>query len=136
MRDSPAQIWLELVALAADLIAWTQHQAFTGTAARCWEPIRLRLRLLASPAGSCAPAAANGFDYHAAGTATIICSPDLLGSTRSHPDPRLNPTTRTGHPRQTRRSTAPTSQTPTETRCPARVTWPLALLVAVSVPVV
>lgn len=40
------QIWLELVALAADLIAWTQHLAFTGTAARCWEPKRLRLRLL------------------------------------------------------------------------------------------
>lgn len=40
------QIWLELVALAADLIAWTQHLALTGTAAHCWEPKRLRLRLL------------------------------------------------------------------------------------------
>lgn len=40
------QIWLELVALAADLIAWTQLLALTGTDARVWEPKRLRLRLL------------------------------------------------------------------------------------------
>lgn len=40
------QIWLELVLLAADLLAWTQHLALTGTPARVWEPKRLRLRLL------------------------------------------------------------------------------------------
>jgi hypothetical protein len=40
------EIWLELVALAADLLAWTQHLALTGTPARTWEPKRLRLRLL------------------------------------------------------------------------------------------
>ncbi|MCU1588883.1 MAG: transposase family protein [Frankiales bacterium] len=40
------ELWLELVALAADLLAWTQHLALTGTAARTWEPKRLRLRLL------------------------------------------------------------------------------------------
>jgi hypothetical protein len=40
------QIWLELVALASDLLAWTQHLALTGTAARTWEPKRLRFRLL------------------------------------------------------------------------------------------
>jgi len=40
------QIWLELVALAADLLAWTQHLALTGTPARVWEPKRIRLRLL------------------------------------------------------------------------------------------
>jgi hypothetical protein len=40
------QIWLELVQLAADPLAWTQHLALTGTAARTWEPKRLRLRLL------------------------------------------------------------------------------------------
>ena len=40
------QIWLELVALAADLLAWTQHLALTGTPARVWEPKRLRFRLL------------------------------------------------------------------------------------------
>ena len=40
------QIWLELVALAADLIAWTQLLALSGTDARVWEPKRLRLRLL------------------------------------------------------------------------------------------
>lgn len=40
------QIWLELVSLAADLLAWTQHLALAGTPARTWEPKRLRLRLL------------------------------------------------------------------------------------------
>lgn len=40
------QIWLEIVALAADLLAWTQHLALTETPARTWEPKRLRLRLL------------------------------------------------------------------------------------------
>jgi len=40
------QIWLELVALASDLLAWTQHLALTGTPARTWEPKRLRFRLL------------------------------------------------------------------------------------------
>jgi hypothetical protein len=40
------QIWLELVQLAADLIAWAQHLALTGSPARTWEPKRLRLRLL------------------------------------------------------------------------------------------
>ncbi len=39
------QIWLELVALANDLLAWTQHLALTGSPARTWEPKRLRLRL-------------------------------------------------------------------------------------------
>jgi len=41
------QIWCEIVALACDLIAWTQLLALTGTARR-WEPKRLRLRLFAS----------------------------------------------------------------------------------------
>lgn len=40
------QVWLELVALATDLLAWTQHLALTGTPARTWEPKRLRFRLL------------------------------------------------------------------------------------------
>ncbi len=41
------QIWLEIVALAADLLAWAQTLAFpTTAAARRWEPKRLRLRLL------------------------------------------------------------------------------------------
>jgi len=41
------QIWLEIIALAADLLVWTQTLAFTGQPIRCWEPKRLRLRLLA-----------------------------------------------------------------------------------------
>jgi hypothetical protein len=42
------QVWLEIVALAADLLAWTQTLAFADhEPARRWEPKRLRLRLLA-----------------------------------------------------------------------------------------
>jgi hypothetical protein len=42
------QIWLEIVALAADLLAWTQTLAWDEhEPARRWEPKRLRLRILA-----------------------------------------------------------------------------------------
>lgn len=42
------RIWLEVVALAADLLAWTQTLAFdTDEPARRWEPKRLRFRILA-----------------------------------------------------------------------------------------
>jgi hypothetical protein len=40
------QIWCEIVALACDLLAWTQALALTGSARR-WEPRRLRLRIFA-----------------------------------------------------------------------------------------
>lgn len=42
------RIWLEVVALAADLLAWTQTLAFDeAEPARRWEPKRLRFRILA-----------------------------------------------------------------------------------------
>ncbi len=41
------QIWLEIIALAADLLAWTQTLAWHDQPARRWEPKRLRFRLLA-----------------------------------------------------------------------------------------
>jgi hypothetical protein len=40
------QVWCEIVALACELIAWTQLLALAG-AARRWEPKRLRLRVFA-----------------------------------------------------------------------------------------
>jgi len=40
------QLWCEVVALACELLAWTQLLALAGDARR-WEPKRLRLRLLA-----------------------------------------------------------------------------------------
>jgi hypothetical protein len=40
------QIWCEIVALACDLLAWTQMLALDGQARR-WEPKRLRLRIFA-----------------------------------------------------------------------------------------
>jgi hypothetical protein len=41
------QIWCQIVALACELIAWTQLLALTGSARR-WEPKRLRLRLFSA----------------------------------------------------------------------------------------
>ena len=41
------QVWCEIVALACELLAWTQLLALTGTARR-WEPKRLRLRLFSA----------------------------------------------------------------------------------------
>ena len=41
------QIWLELAALASELLTWTQLLAWPDQPARTWEPKRLRLRLLA-----------------------------------------------------------------------------------------
>jgi hypothetical protein len=41
------QVWCELVALATDLLAWTQLLALDGPARR-WEPRKLRFRLLAT----------------------------------------------------------------------------------------
>jgi len=40
------RIWLQIAALAADLLAWCQHLALPGPATRS-EPKRLRLRLFA-----------------------------------------------------------------------------------------
>ena len=42
------QLWLEVIALAADLLTWTQTLAFDHSEpARRWEPKRLRFRILA-----------------------------------------------------------------------------------------
>ncbi len=56
LRNLPLQgfnqnrIWLAIVQIALDLIAWTQLLALTGIPARVWEPKRLRLRLFTIPA--------------------------------------------------------------------------------------
>ena len=42
------QIWLEIVALASELTAWTQMLALTGHPARTWEPKHLRLRVFSA----------------------------------------------------------------------------------------
>jgi hypothetical protein len=44
------QIWCAIVALACELTAWMQMLALTDTAARRWEPKRLRTRLFTVPA--------------------------------------------------------------------------------------
>jgi hypothetical protein len=43
------QLWCELVAMACELLAWTQMLALQGPA-RAWEPKRLRLRLFSATA--------------------------------------------------------------------------------------
>ncbi len=44
------QIWVAVVELAADLLAWMSMLALAGTDARRWEPKRIRLRLFTVPA--------------------------------------------------------------------------------------
>ena len=44
------QIWLAIVALAAEITAWMQMLALTDVEARRWEPKRLRLRIFTIPA--------------------------------------------------------------------------------------
>jgi len=43
------QVWCEIVALACELLAWTQMLALDGMARR-WEPKRIRLRLFSAAA--------------------------------------------------------------------------------------
>jgi hypothetical protein len=43
------QIWLEIIQIALDLLAWMPMLALTGTA-RLWEPRRMRLRLFSAAA--------------------------------------------------------------------------------------
>ncbi|MFB8000469.1 transposase, partial [Streptomyces sp. NPDC056002] len=43
------RIWLEIVSLALDLLAWMPMLALTGTTRR-WEPKKLRLRLFSAAA--------------------------------------------------------------------------------------
>ncbi|MEV7872661.1 transposase, partial [Streptomyces sp. NPDC088124] len=43
------QVWLEIVQLALDLLAWMPMLALTGQA-RLWEPRRLRFRLFSAAA--------------------------------------------------------------------------------------
>jgi hypothetical protein len=42
------KIWTEIVALACDLLAWTQTLALTGPARR-WEPRKLRVKGATTP---------------------------------------------------------------------------------------
>lgn len=44
------RIWCQIVALAHDLLAWSQLLALTGHPARKWEPRTIRLRLMHIPA--------------------------------------------------------------------------------------
>ena len=47
---APNRIWCQIVALAHDLLAWSQMLALTGHRARRWEPRTIRARLMHIPA--------------------------------------------------------------------------------------
>jgi hypothetical protein len=80
------QIWLELVALANDLLAWTQHLAFAGTPARLWEPSSCACGCCTSQAASSAPPDGTYSDYPAAGPGPTPCSPATTASPHSLTD--------------------------------------------------
>jgi len=114
------QLWLEIVALAGDLLTWTQHLALTGTPARTWEPKRLRLRLLNIAGRVATSGRQRSLRLPRGWPGTTHSSRATPGSTPSPPEP-APPTlrTRTRRPRQTRNSTLPrhrTSDPPTKTR--------------------
>ncbi len=108
------QIWLELIALASDLLAWTQHLALTGTQARTWKPKRLRFVYCTSPDDGPERADASGFGCPAAGPGTRSCSPATTGSPPSAPDTQAQPRRPgTRKPRPTRNTPTSTKQRPT-----------------------
>ena len=47
---APNRIWCQIVALAHDILVWSQLLALTGHPARKWEPRTIRLRLMHIPA--------------------------------------------------------------------------------------
>ena len=47
---APNRIWCQIVALAHDILVWSQLLALTGHTARKWEPRTIRLRLMHIPA--------------------------------------------------------------------------------------
>ena len=79
------QIWLALVELAADLTAWTQVLALTGTDARTWEIKRLRLRLWAAAARLACHARARRlrYDQHHRWTPVLIAGLHRLDGYRA-----------------------------------------------------
>ena len=92
------QIWCEIVALACDLLAWTQMLALTGQARR-WEPKRLRLRIF-----TCAGRIVRG--GRRLGSASPPAGPGPGDHHRDHPPPgprarltsRNHPCDQEGHP--------------------------------------
>lgn len=87
LRDFAAnQIWLELVALAADLLAWTHDLALGDTPAQTWEPKRLRLRLLKRRRPPIGTGRRHLLRLPLAGPGPINCCSGSTGTTRWRPD--------------------------------------------------
>ncbi len=104
------RLWCEIVALACELIAWTQMLALAG-AARRWEPRRLRLRIF-SIAGRLASSGRR---------LRLRLAERCPGPARSPPQPPAckpsRPADQPGLPRQPRKDKPPG---PVEPRLPAR----------------
>ena len=123
------RIWCAIVALAADLTAWTQMLAFTATDARRWEPKRLRLRLFTIAATLARTGRRVRLHLRADHPGPHCPRP---GSTAWQPSPRLStaptvPTTQHDPrpwnrrpPRTTAGPVTPTRQNQTRTRPPSR----------------
>ncbi len=69
------QIWLEIIALAADLLTWTQTLGFGDHQARRWDPRSCDSASWPWPDASSEPAADNTYDYPAAGPGTTSSTP-------------------------------------------------------------
>ncbi|WP_198541898.1 transposase, partial [Parafrankia colletiae] len=80
------QIWCAVVALALDLLAWTQTLALAGHTARRWEPKRLRHRLF-TIAGRVAHHARNTVVHLAAHHPWAALAVQALTVLRALPDP-------------------------------------------------
>lgn len=114
-RLTQNQVWCEIVALACDLLAWTQMLALTGEARR-WEPKRLRLRLFtcAGRASSAAAAASSSVSPPAGpGPArsparSAACTPSSLADQHQPPDDKEGQPRACGTP-PTRRDSRVTS---------------------------
>jgi hypothetical protein len=97
-------IWLELVQLAAELLTWTQTLAFTGSAARTWEPNGSGCGCCTWPAGSSPPADATGCDCPVGGHGRTSSSAAMPACTPSPDSPSPTPTRPTENRRPQRRS--------------------------------
>src|SRR5688500_10047911 len=85
------QIWCALVALAGDLVAWTQTLALAGHDARRWEPKRLRLRLLTIPARYALTGRRRLLHLAASAPFTVLALHALTALGRLTPRPRPAP---------------------------------------------
>ncbi len=107
------QIWLEIVSLAAELLAWTQTLFWDEhEPVRRWEPKRLRLRILAVAGQTTHTAGSDYSDSPEAGTTTASSIPrGPRSASPDHTSPTQRPSTENRRP-QRRRPRTPMPEEP------------------------